>query len=160
MNTAKTSFQPSVASLTESQSAQTKTSTGSHMGLARMFAVGMMALALTAVLPSISQADVLGQHHPGMTKQQPQQPQQSQPQQVVVRHKRVVNVTTYLRHTSGNLSSVTWEITTHVWNGQTQQWQAVPWGATYIRALQGLQERGWSAYDAQSNNHRTVTGTW
>lgn len=117
------------------------------------------ALTLTAVLPNLGRADILGIHAPGMTQQQPQ-PHAVPQQQILIKNKMVVSVTTFVRDRAGNTRSVTWDFTTHLWNPQTRQWIPQNWGASYIRAIQGLNQQGWAAYDARNSNFRLVTGTW
>lgn len=125
------------------------------MSSLKILCLSIVALALVSLSSPRARADVLGQHHPGMTQQQPHHPPANPTQ---IKHKRVISVTTYVRNAAGVERTVTWDFTTHVWNGSA--WAPVQWGASYIRAIQGLHAQGWNAYNARSHNARTVTGTW
>lgn len=124
----------------------------------------LAAAILFAALGATAQADVLGQHHPGMTRpQQPQVPTNPNPPAGMspqIKHKKVVSVTTFVVNQAGVQRTVTWDFTSHLWNAQSRTWVELPWGRSYISAILNLNAQGWRAHNAQSNGTRIVTGTW
>lgn len=131
-----------------------------QFNLNRNLLTAIVAATFIAAVNDNARADILGQHHPGMTRQQPVAPAPRPNLATAIKHKKVVSVTTFVVNSQGVQRTVTWDFTSHQWNPATGQWVELQWGQSYIRAIQGLNAQGWRAYNAQSNGTRQVTGTW